>query len=111
MMDSSSVDLSSAAVIDFGGRLGDLRDQVRRYVDLSPTGDLHEACFALFRELRAAESPEVLSAGVSTVLLPDLRGMVATHCSSSDAVGAEGLELALWERMNRAASGTFIRIE
>ena len=111
MMDSSSVDLSSAAVIDFGGRLGDLRDQVRRYVDLSPTGNLHEACFALFRELRAAESPEVLSAGVSTVLLPDLRDMVATHSSSSDAVGAEGLELALWERMNRAASGTFIRIE
>lgn len=124
MMDSSSVDLSSAAVIDFGGRLSDLRGHVSRYVDLSPAGDLHEACFALFRELRAAESPEVLSAGVSTVLLPDLRciiSMVAPPLSSStsDAVGAaeamdtdtQGLELALWERMHRAASGTFIRIE
>ena len=112
-IDSSSIDLSSAAVIDFGGRLGDLRDRVRRYVDLSPAGDLHEACFGLFRELRAAESPEVLSAGVSTVLLPDLRGMV-TPPSSDAAVGAaadtQGLELALWERMHRAASGTFIRV-
>jgi len=115
----SFVGLSSAAVIDFGGRLDHLRDICRRYVDLSPTGNLNEACFALFRELRVAESPEVLSRGVTTVLLPDLRDMVDPdygNSSISNVMAAtivadtQGLELALWERLHRAASGTFIRV-
>jgi len=88
-------------------------------VDLSPTGNLNEACFALFRELRVAESPEVLSRGVTTVLLPDLRDMVDPdygNSSISNVMAAtivadtQGLELALWERLHRAASGTFIRV-
>ena len=99
-----------ASVVDFHGQLSGLRRSSSAgkavdsgdgvyYRDLSPSGDVHEACRVLFSVLREAEE-----AG-RTLLLPDLR-RVATAKSS----GRQEQEMvrALWERLLRAASGEIL---
>jgi hypothetical protein len=91
------ISIRSSFVIDFGGRLSSYRSRCAVYEDLSPTGNTAEACEQVFRVLRYTESEEVRVRGVATVLLPDLR----------DAAQDDELLRALWERLHRAASGTF----
>ena len=107
------VELSQSFVIDFGGMMIRLKDKAAYYRDLSSVGSIEEACRAIFRILREAEDvaasidskitqqpsdssqPFVV---VKSVLLPDLR-----HPSETSQ-----LTRALWERLHRAASGTFV---
>jgi hypothetical protein len=97
-VDLPTITVKSAFIIDFGGQLSHLRPHCAGYEDLSVPGNTAEACEHVFRLLRYTESEEVRALGVTTVLLPDLRA------------AAEGDELlrALWERLHRAASGTFV---
>ncbi|KAJ1400061.1 hypothetical protein B484DRAFT_406118 [Ochromonadaceae sp. CCMP2298] len=91
----------TALVLDFGGRLVRLRHSALHYVDLSPSADATEACFRLFGALREAEGEQMRLKGVTHVLLPDLR---------VSETGADELRAALWERLNRAASGTYVAL-
>jgi tRNA threonylcarbamoyl adenosine modification protein (Sua5/YciO/YrdC/YwlC family) len=91
--------LAHAAVIDFGGRLSGLEARCRpRYVDLSPSGDPEEACRVVFRALRWTETLRATDPGLAAVLLPDLRQQAERN----------QVTRALWERLHRAASGSFI---
>lgn len=102
---STAINVSQAFVIDFGGQLLHMKEECSCYCDLSPEGRAEEACNRIFEVLRRAEDPALANPrgiekkeGVSLVLLPDLR------------VEAEKNEMAraLWERLHRAASGTFL---
>lgn len=97
----------NALVIDFGGQLQHLRSQCRHYTDLSSTADLNEACTKLFSALRYGESEEMRILGVTHILLPDLSNIHGNEENSSEAL-EKGLVHALWERLHRAAAGTFI---
>ena len=102
----SDMSIRKAFVIDFGGQLNDLEKVCSVYCDLSVEGKPEEACNRIFEVLRRAEDPALSvpvnsdgsGEGVRIVLLPDLREL------------AERSELvrALWERLHRAASGTFV---
>ena len=105
MSSTSTININQAFVIDFGGQLQHMKQKSSCYYDLSPEGRAEEACNRIFEVLRLAEDPELAipkgterKEGVSVVLLPDLR------------VEAEQNEMirALWERLHRAASGTFV---
>ena len=106
-----NITITEAFVIDFGGQLLHMKDKCSVYCDLSPEGKAEEACNRIFEILRRAEDPalaipkgiqglagEGSGLGVKLVLLPDLR------------LAAEKNEMvrALWERLHRAASGTFL---
>ena len=100
-----NININQAFVIDFGGQLQHMKEKSSCYYDLSPEGRAEEACHRIFEVLRLAEDPELAipkgterKEGVNVVLLPDLR------------VEAEKNEMirALWERLHRAASGTFV---
>lgn len=102
----TDMSIRKAFVIDFGGQLKDLERVCSVYCDLSAEGKPEEACNRIFEVLRKAEDSALsvpvqstgLGEGVRIVLLPDLREL------------AERSELvrALWERLHRAASGTFV---
>lgn len=108
--DSSSladICVKEAFIIDFGGQLLHLKDQCSVYVDLSPAGVAEEACNRIFEVLRKTEDPSLAlphssaggsGEGVTLVLLPDLRG----------AAERNEMVRALWERLHRAASGSFV---
>ena len=89
--------LSTTMVLDFGARLAHLQPLVACYVDLSASGDAAAACQTVFHYLRYAEGDEVRQMSVTVLVLPDLR-----QASAAD----EGVR-ALWERLNRAASGAY----
>ena len=106
-----NIDIREAFIIDFAGQLRHMKDSCSVYCDLSPEGRAEEACNRIFEVLRRAEDPalavpkgapgditEGSGLGVGLVLLPDLRA------------AAERNEMirALWERLHRAASGTFV---
>jgi L-threonylcarbamoyladenylate synthase len=106
---SSPADISvnKAFIIDFGGQLKHFKDKCSTYVDLSPTGVAEEACNRIFEVLRKTEDPSLSlpnsskggsGEGVTLVLLPDLRG----------AAERNEMVRALWERLHRAASGSFV---
>ena len=107
--------LSRCLILDYGGRLlnnhndnyeegeVDVRCRCCKYWDLSRRNDAKEACTNLFGKLRLAESKELKEVGVEMLLLPDL-----SDCSSSSSSSNSELELALWERIHRAASGKFV---
>ncbi|KAJ0396249.1 hypothetical protein P43SY_003272 [Pythium insidiosum] len=81
--------LANWVVIDFGGRLAALKDRVRAYNDLSPSGDVMEASQHVFDFLRWAENV----AGVERVVITDVSKIDHEHAP------------ALHDRMFRAASG------
>jgi L-threonylcarbamoyladenylate synthase len=106
---SSPADISvnKAFIIDFGGQLKRFKDTCSAYVDLSPTAVAEEACNRIFEVLRMTEDPSLSlphsskggsGEGVKLVLLPDLRG----------AAERNEMVRALWERLHRAASGSFV---
>lgn len=96
---ASPVTASSAVVIDFGARLVEFKAACgANYIELSPTGNAIDACKNVFKALRLTEDRKREDPFISLVLLPDLRGP-ATE---------DQLTRALWERLHRAASGTFI---
>lgn len=100
------ISVENAFVIDFGGQLKHLKEKASIYCDLSSGGIPEEACNKIFEVLRQAEDPALSiptgtnesGEGVKLVLLPDLR---------ADAERSEMVR-ALWERLHRAASGTFV---
>jgi L-threonylcarbamoyladenylate synthase len=109
-VDSSSatvIKVNEAFVIDFGGQLEYMSSACSIYCDLSPNEQPEEACNRIFEVLRQAETSSLTSSAIGSnstnptpkvVLLPDLRA------------AAEKSEMvrALWERLHRAASGTFV---
>jgi len=96
------IKLNSSFVIDFGGKLLHLKDNSNHYIDLSVSGNAKEACYKLFNILRISESSEMVAKGVRTVLLPDLQ---IEDLEGIDTGRVDDLEVALWERLYRAASG------
>ncbi|OWZ15995.1 Sua5/YciO/YrdC/YwlC family protein [Phytophthora megakarya] len=89
-MDASiNEDVSRWAVIDFHGKLVTLKDRVRGYLDLSPTGDVAEASKRIFDSLRWSESVQ----GVERVIITSV--VSEPHEQAA----------ALHDRMYRAASG------
>jgi len=93
-----SIKLTDVMIIDFGGRLLSYKRGCNTYVDLSHKGNINVACQRLFETLRLAESPAMKDKGVRALLLPDLE----------EASNHDELTRALWERINRAASGTYL---
>jgi tRNA threonylcarbamoyl adenosine modification protein (Sua5/YciO/YrdC/YwlC family) len=84
--------LSHSVVIDYGGQLAHWKDHCLAYRDLTPDGSSSAAAQTVFDTLRWAEQVP----GASYVLFPELP-------DSSDA-----LELAVKDRLTRAASGIII---
>lgn len=103
----AEISVKKAFIIDFGGQLKHFKDGCSAYVDLSPGGVAEEACNRIFEVLRRTEDPSLSlphsskggsGEGVTLVLLPDLRG----------AAERNEMVRALWERLHRAASGSFV---
>ena len=93
--------VSSSLVMDFGGVMLHLRERAAAYEDLSPTGAAPEAFRRVFASLRAAEERALApGSAVKSLLLPDLRA----RARESEEVRA------LWERLNRAASGVYTQV-
>lgn len=84
--------LSQAVVIDYGGQLIHWKDHCLAYRDLTPNGTSSVAAQTVFESLRWAE--QVVSAGF--VLFPQLPESI------------DALELAVKDRLTRAASGVVI---
>ena len=91
-----SYSIRAAVVLDYGARLGHLRDSCVAYRDLSPRADASEAAADVFEALRWAE--QQATKGGRCVLLP----IVADGRDTSDA--SEHAP-ALADRLFRAASG------
>lgn len=88
-----------ASILDFAQTLVDLRGDgdERFYRDLSPSGNVEEACKMLFMTLREAEEAQ------KTLLLPDLQSIYLED--NSDSKRRNDLLMALVERLVRASSG------
>ncbi|ETK94166.1 Sua5/YciO/YrdC/YwlC family protein [Phytophthora nicotianae CJ01A1] len=89
MAASLKEDVSRWVVIDFHGKLVNLKDRVRGYLDLSPTGDVAEASQRIFDSLRWSENVQ----GVERVIITGVS--LESHEQAA----------ALYDRMYRAASG------
>jgi L-threonylcarbamoyladenylate synthase len=97
------INVKNAFIIDYNGQLKHFKEKASIYYDLSSDGVPEMACNKIFEVLRRAEDPSLAAPngkgeGVKLVLLPDLR---------ADAERSEMVR-ALWERLHRAASGTFV---
>ncbi|KAF1774990.1 DHBP synthase RibB-like alpha/beta domain [Phytophthora cactorum] len=89
-MDASpKEDVSRWVVIDFHGKLSSLKDRVRAYLDLSPSGDVAEASQRIFDSLRWSENVQGVERVIITSVLSESHEQAA----------------ALHDRMYRAASG------
>jgi L-threonylcarbamoyladenylate synthase len=86
---SAKEDVSRWVVIDFHGKLASLKDRVRAYLDLSPSGDVAEASQRIFDSLRWSENVQ----GVERVIITGVASEPHEHAA------------ALHDRMYRAASG------
>ncbi|RLN56208.1 hypothetical protein BBP00_00008115 [Phytophthora kernoviae] len=86
---SSKQNVSRWVVIDFHGKLACLKDRVRGYLDLSPSGDIAEASQRIFDSLRWCENVEGVERVVITGVLSESHELAAS----------------LHDRMFRAASG------
>lgn len=87
--DLAKEDLSNWVIIDFHGKLSFLKDKVKAYNDLSPSGDITEGTQSIFDFLRWAENV----ADVQRVVITDV-----SHVQHE-------LSAALHDRMFRASSG------
>uniref|UniRef100_K3X5G0 Threonylcarbamoyl-AMP synthase n=1 Tax=Globisporangium ultimum (strain ATCC 200006 / CBS 805.95 / DAOM BR144) TaxID=431595 RepID=K3X5G0_GLOUD len=87
--DVTAEDTQNWVIIDFHGKLAALKDKVKAYNDLSPTGDIVEGTQHIFDFLRWAENV----AGVQRVVITDV------------ATAQHELAAALHDRMFRASSG------
>lgn len=91
---ASSFSLAGCAVIDFCDTWSKLANHTASYIDLSKTGNAHEAAAKLFTVLRSIEKMPDITA----ILLPDL-----SHTNDDDL-------RTIFDRIYRAASGQFIYI-
>jgi L-threonylcarbamoyladenylate synthase len=91
--------LSTAVIIDFGGRIAKWKLHALSYRDLSISGDSSEAAQAVFETLRWAEQVE----NAKRILFPQ----VVVQSDDTDSK-ADALALALHDRLTRAASGVLI---
>ena len=101
-LNSNNINLNECLIIDFGGQIEtslNIKNQCLVYWDLSKNSNAAEACNKLFTTLRLAESEKIKSQGVKRILLPDLRNIDDNE---------NGLLMALWERIHRAASGNIL---
>lgn len=91
-----------ASILDFAGMFADLKDEGdgRFYRDLSPAGNVEEACKVLFMTLREAEEAQ------QTLLLPDLKSAYLDGTCRDEQ--SNDLMQALVERLVRASSGNLI---
>jgi len=96
LLKEGSIALNDAVLIDFGGLLSRLNDNVKYYVDLSKKGSYLEAINQLYEVLRWAETRE----DAKTVLITNLHSVG----TSEDAEGTEHRD-ALFDRIYRATSG------
>ncbi|KAG7397994.1 hypothetical protein PHYBOEH_011826 [Phytophthora boehmeriae] len=89
-MDASvQQDVSRWVVLDFHGKLACLKDRVRAYLDLSPSGNVAEASQRIFDSLRWCENVDGVERVVITGVLSESHELAAS----------------LHDRMYRAASG------
>ena len=103
--------VSTAVVLDFGGRLASLESRCLAYRDLSSEADAAEAAAGVFDALRWAEGRA--AEGGRCVLLPDVVAAAAAHSGeTSNELSAATAEMApaLADRLFRAASGRTARL-
>ena len=91
--------LSETVIIDYGQTLAVLKSAALEYRDLSPSANSTEAAQVVFETLRWAERVE----GASRIVLANL-GLEGDDTNKK----AEALELAIQDRLTRAASGVTI---
>lgn len=63
------MEMDKCIMIDFGGQLIHMREQVKDYVDLSATGSFYEAINQLYEVLRWAETREDAQAVLMTDII------------------------------------------
>jgi L-threonylcarbamoyladenylate synthase len=90
--------LKNAVIIDFGNRLGSLKDGALAYRDLSAEGNSSAAAANVFDALRWSENVE----GAQRVYFPEI--IIDESCVEKE----EALVLAVKDRLTRAASGVVI---
>lgn len=90
-MDGATDKLADTVVIDYGQQLAKWKGSCLAYRDLSPTANSTEAAQCVFETLRWAESV----ANAQRILFPSIQGNGA-------------LELAVQDRLTRAASGVVV---
>ena len=88
MIKSTQYYLGQSACIDFNCRNFDIRDKFGAYVDLSDTGDIHEAIFNLYNVLHQLNNTDV-----ANILIFD--------CWN----GKDGLYKTIYDRVYRCANG------
>lgn len=88
-------------LIDFGGHLVGLRDSVKHYTDLAPSGSYMEAIGSLYDVLRWSETKE----DAKIVLIADI---LALRSEDDKAIEGEEHREALFDRVYRATSGRLI---
>lgn len=92
--DEKTLNLKDAVMIDFGKRMEWSKDLVLNYFDLSPQGNILEGANNLFDVLRKSEK----CVNAKIILLPNIENIKDEHT------------LALFDRIFRAASGSYIKI-
>lgn len=82
-----------------------MHDNHTKYMDLSPSSDIQEACRNVFTMLRKAEQIP----NIQTIYVVDLSNNDDNKNQTEDStlVGSDSMRNALWERLHRAASGEF----
>jgi hypothetical protein len=82
-----------------------MHDNQTKYMDLSPSSDIQEACRNVFTMLRKAEQIP----NIQTIYVVDLSNNDDNKNQTEDStpVGSDSMRNALWERLHRAASGEF----
>jgi len=85
----------SSVLIDYGGIFADLKENVKHYIDMSPSGSFLEAVNSLYDVLRWSETRE------------DAKSVLIAHVLEVAQAEGEGLEHrdALFDRIYRATSG------
>lgn len=92
--DEKTFKFDQCVMIDFGKKMEWTKDQVLKYFDLSPNGNILEGANNLFDILRKSEKCE----NAKVILLPNIENIKDEHT------------LALFDRIFRAASGQYSKV-
>eukprot|EP00002_Diphylleia_rotans_P025474 TRINITY_DN5039_c0_g1_i3.p1 TRINITY_DN5039_c0_g1~~TRINITY_DN5039_c0_g1_i3.p1 ORF type:complete len:415 (-),score=90.20 TRINITY_DN5039_c0_g1_i3:12-1256(-) len=113
-IESGWLELKDVIMVDYGGAYKDMKEQFKAYRDLSEKRSAEEAASELFKALRWSESVE----GAVAVLLPDLSKSKRVETGESQSPQESKAEtnagedaLAVHDRIFRAASGRFCRVD
>jgi len=101
--EETTLKLNACIIIDFGGQLKHLREQVKDYVDMSAEGSFTAAIGQLYDVLRWAETREDARA----VLIADIIHFAEVGRLGGEMQGSEHKE-ALFDRIFRATTGCHI---